>query len=64
MLRLFGVSLSIAGNRILEEVSLQARAGELVIVEGGRGAGKSALLRIAAALRRPTAARSGLPIAT
>lgn len=47
------MSLSVAGRRVLDEVSLQARAGELVVLEGGRGAGKSALLRIAAALRRP-----------
>jgi cell division transport system ATP-binding protein len=55
VLRILGVSLSIAGRRILEEISLQARAGEMVILDGARGAGKSALLQIAAALRRPDA---------
>jgi cell division transport system ATP-binding protein len=53
MLRLLGISLRVAGHRVLDEVSLQVRAGELVVVEGGRGAGKSVLARVAAALRRP-----------
>jgi len=53
MLRAIGVSLSRRGRTILDQVSLQARAGELVVVEGERGAGKSTLLEIAAALRRP-----------
>lgn len=39
----------------LDEVALQARAGELVVVEGGRGAGKTTLLQVAATLRFPDA---------
>src|SRR5258707_7941648 len=38
---------------VLDEVSLQVRAGELVVVEGTRASGKSSLARIAAVLRRP-----------
>ena len=53
MLRVIGVSLCRRGQTVLDQVSLQARVGELVVVEGERGAGKSTLLEIAAALRRP-----------
>ena len=38
---------------VLDEISLQVRAGELVVVEGHRAAGKSSLARVAAVLRRP-----------
>jgi len=38
---------------VLDEVSLQVRAGEVVVVEGQRGSGKSTLARVAAVLRRP-----------
>ncbi|HVZ74146.1 MAG TPA: ATP-binding cassette domain-containing protein, partial [Polyangia bacterium] len=52
MLRLLGVSARVAGRLVLDEVSLQVRAGEVVVVEGGRGAGKTALARVAAVQRR------------
>jgi ABC-type ATPase involved in cell division len=55
MLRLLGVSLRIGGHMVLDEVSLQVRAGELVVVEGQRASGKSSLARVAAVLRRPDA---------
>jgi ABC-type ATPase involved in cell division len=38
---------------VLDEVSLQVRAGELVVVEGGRASGKTSLARVAGVLRRP-----------
>jgi cell division transport system ATP-binding protein len=38
---------------VLDDVSLQVRVGELVVVEGHRASGKSSLARIAAVLRRP-----------
>jgi putative ABC transport system ATP-binding protein len=38
----------------LEDVSLQARAGEVVLVMGPSGSGKTTLLTIAGALLRPT----------
>jgi ABC-type ATPase involved in cell division len=53
MLRLLGVSLRVSDRMVLDEVSLQVRAGELVVVEGARASGKSALARVAAVLRRP-----------
>jgi ABC-type ATPase involved in cell division len=40
---------------VLDEISLQVRAGELVVVEGARASGKSSLARVAAVLRRPDA---------
>ncbi|HVU50395.1 MAG TPA: ATP-binding cassette domain-containing protein, partial [Polyangia bacterium] len=55
MLRLLGVSLRVGGRMVLDEVSLQVRAGELVVVEGQRASGKSSLARVAAVLRRPDA---------
>jgi ABC-type ATPase involved in cell division len=55
MLRLLGVSLRVADRMVLDEVSLQVRAGELVVVEGARASGKSTLARVAAVLRRPDA---------
>jgi ABC-type ATPase involved in cell division len=55
VLRILGVSLRVAGQLVLDEVSLQVRAGELVVVEGGRGAGKSSLAKVAAVQRRPEA---------
>jgi ABC-type ATPase involved in cell division len=53
VLRLLGVSLRVAGRMVLDEVSLQVRAGELVVVEGARAAGKTSLARVASVLRRP-----------
>lgn len=55
MLRLLGVSLRVSGRVVLDEVSLQVRAGELVVVEGQRASGKSSLARVAGVLRRPDA---------
>jgi ABC-type ATPase involved in cell division len=55
VLRILGVSLRLGADFALEEVGLQAKSSELVMVDGGRGVGKSTLLQIAAALRRPQA---------
>ena len=53
MLRLIAVNLRLGDRDALGDVTLEARAGELVIIDGGRGAGKSMLLEVAAARRRP-----------
>ena len=42
------------GNRLLDDVSVEIRAGELVALVGPSGAGKTTLLETLAGLRRPT----------
>jgi ABC-type ATPase involved in cell division len=53
MIRLEGVCLSAGGRALLEDVHLAVTAGELVVVHGATGAGKSVLLAVAAARRVP-----------
>lgn len=55
MIRLVGVTSRVGGRVVLDEVTLHARAGELTLVEAGRAAGKTTLLRVVAGLRRPDA---------
>jgi multiple sugar transport system ATP-binding protein len=45
-----GVTLVRAGTRVLNDVTLQAAAGELLVVLGSSGSGKSTLLRVLAGL--------------
>lgn len=54
MIRFAQVSLR-HGNRLaLNDVSFAVQAGELVLIEGASGAGKSSILRLIAAIERPT----------
>lgn len=57
MLLLERVRWQRGGVPLLDDVTFNARPGELVALHGERGAGKSALLAIAAAHRIPTAGR-------
>lgn len=47
------IAWSVGGTRILERVSLDAHAGQVLGIIGPNGAGKTSLLRILAGLRRP-----------
>jgi len=55
------ISLTLGGNRVLDDVSFAFRPGRVTALLGANGAGKSSLLACLAALRRPDtgAARLG-----
>jgi branched-chain amino acid transport system ATP-binding protein len=52
-----GLGLDIGGARIVADVSLEVRAGELVGIIGPNGAGKTTLFNLFSGLLRPTAGR-------
>jgi ABC-type ATPase involved in cell division len=54
MVRLFHVAKSYPGAEVLLDVSLAIEPGELVVISGRAGSGKSVLLRLLAGLETPT----------
>ena len=56
-LEMHGISKSFAGNTVLAEVSLSARAGEVHALVGENGAGKSTLMNIVSGVLAPDAGR-------
>jgi zinc/manganese transport system ATP-binding protein len=57
ILRVDGVSVSLSGREILDDVSFTVRAGEFIGLIGSNGAGKTTLLRVILGLQRPTRGR-------
>jgi branched-chain amino acid transport system ATP-binding protein len=55
MLSLDGVSLSYGSFRALDGIRLEAKAGELVVLLGANGAGKSSIFLTASGLHKPAA---------
>ena len=56
-LSLEGVTVNLGGKTVLHEVSLEVKKGEFVALIGASGGGKSTLLRVMAALVRPSSGR-------
>ncbi|MDX1400024.1 MAG: ATP-binding cassette domain-containing protein, partial [Oceanospirillum sp.] len=54
-LRLEQVSLSRSGRELFSALDLQLKPGELTLIQGDTGCGKSSLLQLMAGLIRPTA---------
>lgn len=50
-----GVSMSYSGRRVLDEVDLDVRRGEILVLLGGSGSGKTTLLKHVLGLAKPEA---------
>jgi branched-chain amino acid transport system ATP-binding protein len=58
MLEVSGLSVSYGAHRALEDVSIRVKAGEICVILGANGAGKSSLLKaIGGMVRAATGAR-------
>ena len=62
-LALSGVSLAFGGLQVLQDVSFEARAGELLALIGPNGAGKTSVLNCVSGLYRPQRGRIALEMA-
>ena len=54
LLSLTGVQVDIAGNRVLSNIGLTIKRGEIITILGPNGAGKTTLLRVIIGALRPT----------
>jgi zinc/manganese transport system ATP-binding protein len=66
ILELDGISVSLGGRRILEDVSFSVEPGEFTGLIGSNGAGKTTMLRVILGLQRPSAGQVrvlGAPLA-
>ena len=64
-LTLSGVGIGYAGNRVIEDLDLDIRPGEILVIAGKSGCGKSSLLRSLAGLRPTTSGEiraDGVPV--
>ena len=52
-----GLSKSLKGTRVLEDVSFEVAEGEALVLLGASGSGKTTILRVIAGLERPDAGR-------
>jgi zinc/manganese transport system ATP-binding protein len=57
LLAVEGVSVSLSGRQILDNVTFSVRAGEFTGLIGSNGAGKTTLLRVILGLQRPSAGK-------
>ncbi len=57
LLAVEGISVSLSGRQILDNVTFGVRAGEFTGLIGSNGAGKTTLLRVILGLQRPSAGR-------
>ena len=55
LLRASGISVSLQGRQILDQVGLSVKRGEIVTLIGPNGAGKTTLVRVILGLLKPTA---------
>ncbi|MFV9504267.1 MAG: heme ABC exporter ATP-binding protein CcmA [Oscillochloridaceae bacterium umkhey_bin13] len=63
-LRVERVAAGYGARRVFAEVSLEVRSGEILVVSGHNGSGKSTFLRLLAGLQRPTSGTISYQTAT